>query len=321
MRAILFGFVIGTLFSGCGKDGYDISGPATVATGIPFTIRVGDACPQPHTKGLSSLCFDDPVTAIDSATVAPPFQIDRQEIVGINAEFDLRAASEGDAELKLALQGSLGRHINFSHAISAHDIDEVSVRPRCEGLSTEPLWVFAGQPLLFDFELRGDGLTLFAGDHFPFASSVGKPTLFMPGVGQLDTPATPQTVTLTSSITPSPRLSLSTIDITRPDSVVLERDLYASDRPVPIGGSMHYTPKLRIGGEPPCVGPGSFAATYTIDTPTTCHFQDSGSPYFLSRNFGGVTAIAAAVGTCGLHVSVTGTPLVGRAEFAIIAAQ
>lgn len=321
MRAMLFGLVMGTLLSGCGKDGYEIRGPKTVATGVPFTIQVGDACPQPHTKGLSSLCFDDPVTAIDSATVAPPFQIDRQEIVGINAELDLRAATEGSAELKLAMQGSLGRHIDFTYAISAHDIDEVSVRPRCEGPSTEPLLVFAGKTLLFDFELRGDGLTLFAGDRFPFASSVGMPSLFMPGVGQLEAPATPQAVTLTSSTTPGFRLGLATFDITRFDSVVLERDSLSVDRPVPIGSSMGYVPKLRIGGEPPCVGPGSFAATYTIDTPTVCQFQSGGSPYFLSHNPGGVTAIGAAVGTCGLHINVTGTPLVGRAEFSVIAAQ
>ena len=105
----------------------------------------------------------------------PPFRIDRQEIVGINAEFDLRAASEGSAELTLALQGSLGRHINFSYALSAHDIDEVSVRPRCEGPSTDPLWVFAGQPLLLTLSCGGDGLTLFAGDHFPLPAALGNP--------------------------------------------------------------------------------------------------------------------------------------------------
>ncbi len=321
MRAFALSCVAWASLTACGKDGYEISGPKTVATGVPFTVKVGDACPQPHTKGLSSLCFDDPVTAIDSASVSPPFLLDRQELVGINAEFGLHATAEGSAELALALQGSLGRHMAYTYALDAHDIDEVSVRPRCAGPATEPLLVFAGQPLLFDFELRGDGLTLFADQAFPFQSSASPPSLFMPGIGRLETPQKVASLTLTSTVSPGFRLALQTIDLARFDGVSLERDSMSVDRPVPIGGSMGYVPKLSIAGQPPCVGPGFFDATYTIDTPTSCHFQSDSSPYFLDHNVGGVTVIGAGVGSCRLHISVTGTALIGRAEFPVVAAQ
>lgn len=305
----------------CGRDGYEISGPRSVATGVPFTVKVGDACPQPHTKGLSSLCFDDPVTAIDSASIAAPFVLDSQEIVGINALFGLHAKAEGSADLSLLLQGSIGRHMAYTYALDAHDIDEVSVRPRCTGSAREPLLVFAGKPLLFDFELRGDGLTLFAGATFPFVSSVGTPELFMPGVGQLSTSGTVGSLTLTSTASPAFRLAVQSIDITRFDSVTLEHDLYSSADSVSVGGAMVYVPKLRIGGELPCVGSDSFEATYTIDTPSLCHFSNGSNPQVLDHNFGSATVVADAVGLCKLRIDVTGTSLVGRTELAIVARQ
>lgn len=309
--------------AGCGKDGYQLTGPTTVATGVSFTIKVGDACPKSHRSKDLSLCWDDPVTAIDSATAGPPFVIDRQELSGINALFTLHAGAEGSTDLALLLRDGNGGALTFNTALDAHDIDEVRVGPRCSGGIREPLRIYRGRSLMFDFEPRGDGLKLFTGGLVPFVSTAGTPTLHQEGVGIVDLSmlAAGEMGTLTSPAVPSFRLTYQIVDMSVFDRVVLEPGMYSPARPVPIGSTMDYVVKLYAGGDQICAAPDFADATATVETPMTCRFWSTKDPYFDERVTASVSLQAEAVGTCRVRVDIQNTALRGYAEFMVVPPQ
>lgn len=320
MLSVLFGFAMcGPL--GCGRDGFQLTGPTQVATGEPFVLRVGDACPQSHRSKSLSLCWDDTVDALGTAEVGAPFVIDSQALAGIGADFTLHATAEGSSTIELHLKGSLGRSIDFVQPLSAHDIDRVIVRPRCGESTDSPLRVFAGKTLLFDYELQGDGQTLYAGERFPFASSVGTPLRKEAGVGQLELPNTVQSVTLTSPLDAQLALRIETFLVTAFDRVELVPGPYTPLRNVPVGGSMSYQMRLSFGGSRPCVGPSFTAAVFTVETAGICQFSGSGQPTRVEHSGDTIDLTAVAPGTCRVRVDVKDTALSATTEFPVVAAQ
>ncbi len=318
--SVLFGLAVcGPL--GCGRDGFQLTGPTQVATGEPFVLHVGDACPQSHRSKSLSLCWDDTVDALGTAQVGAPFVIDSQALVGIGADFTLHATAEGSSTLDLHLKGSLGRSIDFLQPLAAHDIDRVIVRPRCSESTDAPLRVFAGKTLLFDYELQGDGQTLYSGERFPFVSSVGMPQRKEAGVGQLDLPNAVQSVTLTSPLDAQLGLRIETYLLTAFDRAELVPGPYTPLRSVPVGGSMSYQMRLSLGGRRPCVGPDFTAAVFTVETPSVCQFTDRGQPTRVEHSGGTVDVVAVAPGSCRLRVDVKDTMLSATTEFPVVAAQ
>jgi hypothetical protein len=276
VRPFHVGVLALAVHAGCNLGGpaFFISDDGMVA-GQRLTVSVRDICAD-EGRGNTDPCLREAVTGLVRADIGPPFTIERTEVRHRMARILLHAERTGESMLSVTVLDEDGEEVQASRLITAHVPERVEFTPVCTSPTAEaPFLVPVDTLVTADWFLLAQNRVLRADGYFPFEA----PGLVFEKPSEhrvaFTTPATLESITVTSPADPNLRVELQTFDVDSFQTLGFVPD--SGQGPLRVGSSAGY----KLQGElerTPC-RPGLFPASVFVETPSSCILLSTAGPH------------------------------------------